>query len=176
MLTVILKTGFIKADLLRRIRIIREFTEQRFFASDGEKGKKDLEEFLSKDEFSDDDRKIIKGYGQEFFRSYTKENAYDFLEEIEKGVKKLETINVYVPMELDAASVEKLGMWVRDSIGQNILIELHIDVTAVGGCAFARGGAYHDFSLHHAFTTHGKEIKGILDNYIKNTQGSQQSS
>ena len=192
MLVTILKTSFVKADMLRRIRLVREYVEQRFFASSeavamerslsaqlgqappirapashGEAAKKELEEFLSTSDISDDDKKIIQGYGAEFFRTFTKDNAYDLLSSIDEGLKKLETINFYVPVELDAAATEKLGSWVRENVEKSILIELHTDTSVFGGCSFARKGEYHDYSLHHAFTAHNTEIQGILDGLLK---------
>ena len=163
-LETILTSSFVKADVMRRIRIIREYLEQRFFTPEGTK---DLPEFFKATKIAEEDQGAINAWGKDFFTSFTKENAYDLIEHVLTKVKDLPTVNLYVPMEVSPEEAPKLGAWFRRNVGSTILIEVHVEPTTFGGCAFAWNGVYYDFSLRHYMHNKMTEIRKVLTDYGK---------
>jgi F0F1-type ATP synthase delta subunit len=161
-LATVLQSSYVKADVLRRIRIIREYLEQRFFTPEG---RHDLAEFLMSTNVSDDDKAIIDSWGKEYFNQFTKENAYELLAEMTEEVKNLPTINLYVPVGLPGEETGKLGTWVRQNVNPSVLIELHVDPGTFGGCAFAWNGVYYDYTLRHYMRKKMETIRKILTDY-----------
>lgn len=162
LLKTIIDSSFVKADVLRRTRIVREYLEQRFYTP-GEK--KVLKEFLSGGSISPDDAKVVGGWGESFFGSFTKENAYDLLEKVNGHVKDLPTVNLYVPVELGPDEISKVGKWFRENVDKNILIELHVEHATLGGCAFAWNGVYTDYSLRHYLHKRIDKVRKVLTEY-----------
>jgi hypothetical protein len=162
LLDTILASTYVKADVLRRLRIIREYLEQRFFTP-GEK--KDLLGFLSDQKITPEEQTVITGWGDEFFKSFNKENAYDYLEHMNGRVKDLPTVNMYVPIGLDSGQTVKIGLWVRANVDREALVEIHVEQAAFGGCSFAWNGVYYDYSLHHYMHKKMDGIRKILDGF-----------
>jgi len=162
LLDTILASTYVKADVLRRLRIVREYLEQRFFTPGG---KKDLPGFLTDQQISTDEQAVITGWGDEFFKSFNKENAYDYLERMMTRVKDLPSVNIYVPIELDSGQTVKIGLWVRANVDKEALVEFHVETSVFGGCAFAWNGVYYDYSLHHYMHKKMDGIRKILDGY-----------
>jgi hypothetical protein len=157
-----LATTYMNADLNRRLRLLREFLEQKFFTPGD---KKELDDFLAAEKVPQEEHDLIRGWGDEFFRSFTKENAYDLLEAMKVNIKNLPVLNLYVPIVPDAEGTKKIGSWVRENIDKKSLIELHVDITALGGCAFAWNGVYYDYTLKHYMHKKTDAIRKILDGY-----------
>ncbi|OGG30044.1 hypothetical protein A3A63_01845 [Candidatus Gottesmanbacteria bacterium RIFCSPLOWO2_01_FULL_46_9] len=160
----IIDTSFVKTDVMRRTRIIREFLEQKFYTPGEKRG---LTAFLEHTNTSDDDMKIMEHWGEPFFNSFTKENAYDLLENVKGRMNDLPTINLYVPLTLGPTDIPRLGAWCRKNIDKNILIELHVEPSTFGGCAFAWNGIYMDYSLRHYLRKRLDAVRNILSDYEK---------
>ena len=163
LLDAMLATTYAKADLLRRLRLIREYLEQRFFTP-GEK--KDLSQFLAAQNVPADEQTLIRGWGDGFFQSFTKDNAYDYLGQMTTRVKDLPTVNMYVPIPFDSAQSTKVGQWVRANVDREALVEFHVETSAFGGCAFAWNGVYYDYSLKHYMHKKIDAIRKVLDGYV----------
>src|SRR3989344_6927625 len=112
-LETILKTGFVKSDVHRRIRLLRQYLEHTFFGS-GQK--QELLEFLTNMSVPEMDAEIMRSWGDGFYSTFTKENAYDLVDSVGEKVKDLPVVNVYVPIELDKAQIERYGTWFRQNV------------------------------------------------------------
>lgn len=164
LLHVLLTTTFVKSDISRRLGIIREYVNQRFFTS-GEK--KDVNKFLALGNLSVEDQRVLTDWDDDFFQTFTKENASGLFDTLDREVQNLPVINLYVPMELGSQDVVKIGTWMRKNLDPSVLIELHFDPSTFGGCALAWEGMYHDYSLHHTLRTKIDPIRKILSEYAK---------
>jgi F0F1-type ATP synthase delta subunit len=162
LLETILKTSYVKADVMRRIRIVREYLEQKFFTPGD---KKELKEFLVASQVPVQEQEVIDAWGKDFFTSFTKENAYDYLEQMTAKVKDLPTINLYVPIPVEAKEAIVIGTWVRANIDKMALVELHTESSTFGGCAFAWNGVYYDYSLRHYMRKKMDSIRNIITAY-----------
>lgn len=164
LLHIVLSTTFVKSDFSRRLGIAREYINQRFFTSGG---KKNIKQFLAGGNLSVYDQRVLAEWGDDFFQTFTKENASSLFDSLDREVKNLPVINLYVPMELGSQDVEKVGTWMRKNLDPTVLIELHRDSSTFGGCAIAWEGMYHDYSLHHTLRSKIEPIRKILSEYAK---------
>ena len=163
LLETILATSFTKVDAHRRIRIWREFLEQKFFG----KGKKlALLEYLKKQECSLADIEAIDAWGNDYYDAFTKDNAYELTDMLTESLKSLNLISIYIPYEATDEDHKKFGLWVRANIDKYALIEIHVDSQVFGGCAISVDGRYYDFSLRHRLEGHTQDIHGILEKYV----------
>jgi F0F1-type ATP synthase delta subunit len=161
-LSTVLASTYVKADVLRRIHLMREYLEQRFFTP-GEKH--DLPEYLDIAKIVPEDKNALNTWGNTFFNQFTKENAYSILDLMAQEVKNLPVINLYIPVGLPPEELSKLGIWVRQNINASVLIELHVDSSTFGGCAFAWNGVYYDYTLRHYMRKKTDSIRKILTDY-----------
>lgn len=171
LLLTILGNSFVKADVLRRLRIVREYLEQRFYTP-GEI--KDLTGYLTSGGVGEEDQKALTNWGEEFFRTFTKENAYETLEHIISQIKTLPLINLYIPIDLHGEQIDTLGKWFRENVDKKILVEIHVESSTFGGCAFAWNGVYFDYTLRHYMKSKMTGIRHVLDDFVAN--GQQQST
>ncbi|OGG11424.1 hypothetical protein A2Z00_05570 [Candidatus Gottesmanbacteria bacterium RBG_13_45_10] len=162
LLIIILASSFSKADLHRRLRLLREYLEQRFYAPEKSLT---LQDFLNEKNVDKDDQQIMLSWGESFYNGFTKETAYDVLDHMAARAKELPTMNLYVPFTPDGKEMMKLGIWVRDNVDKNVLVDIHVDPSTFGGCSFAWNGIYHDYSLRHMMGLKMNEIRKVLSDY-----------
>ncbi|HUD19764.1 MAG TPA: hypothetical protein VMR81_04950 [Patescibacteria group bacterium] len=160
----ILKTSFVKADVHRRIRVLRQFLEQKYY---GRGEKLNLKEFLDKEKVSDTDKTVLAGWGPEILEGITKENAYDLTDAMTDEIKELPLITLYIPFEPDEASIQRIGTWFRENVDKRTLVDINVEASVFGGCAFAQDGVYHDYSLRGLLSRHYQEIRTVFDQYAK---------
>ena len=163
LLETILTTSFTKVDAHRRIRLWREFLEQKYFG----KGKKiALLEYLKKQSASVGDIEAIDAWGDGFYESFEKDTAYELTDILTDSLKSLALISIYIPFEATDSDHKRFGEWVRSNIDKYALIEIHVDILVFGGCAVSVNGKYYDFSLRHRLEEHTEDIHGILEKYL----------
>ncbi len=159
---VVIRTAYTKADIQRRLRLLREYLEQTHFAGEDV----ELTKFLLSKRAQTDDIDAFLSWGKEFFDAFTKEKAYTLLNVIAEHMKTLPVISMYIPYEPVPAEVNKLGAWIRRNVGELVLIDLHTDPTLLGGCAFAWKGTYRDYSLRYYMQKKRDEITKIIEQYV----------
>lgn len=160
--TTILHTAYTRADLQRRIRLLREFLEKSFYSPEAT----DLTKFLLSKRATTDDIDAFLAWGDSFLDAFNKDNTYKLLNTMSEMIKSIPVISVYIPYEPVPAEVVKLGTWFRRSVGDNILLDIHTDPTLLGGCAFAWKGVYRDYSLRYYMHKRKEEISKIITDYV----------
>ena len=163
LLETILKTSYSKVEIYRRIRLWRSFLESEFFG----KGKKSsLSEFLKKEAADPEDAKVMDDWGDGFFDTFTKDNAYEITDALTEAIKNLPLVNLYVPFEPGQKDIEAYGVWFRANVDQYMILEVHLDASVFGGCAFSIDGRYYDYSLRHRLETKTNQIHDILGRFL----------
>ena len=163
-LTTIITSSFTKQDLLRRLRILREYLESKLFHQNG--STVSLEKFLKNVQASASDSIILQSWGEKFFHYFTKDNVYDVLGKINEKIKATHAVNVYLPFAPDEKEAKRLGMWFRENVGRDCLIELHVDRSMVGGLGLASNGYFRDYSLKHYIEKNKDKVRDIIAHYV----------
>ncbi|MCL4338533.1 hypothetical protein M1271_02495 [Patescibacteria group bacterium] len=160
----ILQNSFSKTDILRRLHLIREFLEASFFSGSRES----LDSFCRRKNLSPLDSQFLFSLGKNFFQSFSSKNMYKILDRIDKEVKNVPAVIMYLPYIPDENEIYKLGLWFKENLKKDMLIEIKNDREKIGGCALSKEGYYNDYSLHHFISKRKSEILSLLDEYDKN--------
>lgn len=136
-----------QGDMYRRLGILRECIEYAVYTDTGLSQEEECRNFLDKVE-SQDDADAVWKWGAEVFNAFNQQNTSSLIHELQEKVHAMPLLIVYIPVEFPQEEIVKLGDWCRAHIDENIVLEIHIEPTVVGGCAFVWNDTYHDFSFH----------------------------
>src|SRR3989338_5603413 len=139
---IILQNTFSKTDYLRRLTILREFLEKKYFSD----GSITFLDFLNQIKASQHDREATVFWEEHFFNLFTKDN-------------------LYLPVMLDDYQIDDLGRWFRTNINPEVLMDIKINLLMVSGCAYVWKGKYHDLSLHYFLSKKQSIINKIIEAY-----------
>ncbi len=103
---------------------------------------------------------FVKFHSKEF----NHENIYQIFEAVEKKIKALEPLIIYLPITLAEAEVVKLYLFIRKNF-QNKLLEIKTDPLLLGGAAFVWQGVYKDYSLRSILANNHLLISQIIPQF-----------
>lgn len=78
------------------------------------------------------------------------ENAADkgkLLDELRLSVKSMRVLNLRLGYVYDLEFAAQMGDWVKDNIGGDVVLELEIDPSLIGGAQVSFNGVFRDYSL-----------------------------
>lgn len=113
----------------------------------------------------DADTAAVSGWGSAWVGEATVGSLHNFLEAIQAWVKALPELTIYVPTALDSAGEAIIGAWCRKEVAPNLMLDIQVEATVIGGCAFVTGGHFHDYSLHGRFADNPSVVADVLDSY-----------
>lgn len=161
----ILKNTYTKSDILRRIRLTREYEEYFFFMMRGEGGS--LTEFFTMKKVSMDDRKCMGEWEESFFTTMSKDTMYKTFHALEEWLNDTEVFNLYVSFDPNPEEIMQFATFLRESISPTLVLDVHTDKTLLGGCSFAYKGIFHDFTLRYWMLKSRDDILQIIDKHAK---------
>jgi hypothetical protein len=159
----LIEKTYTRKDMARRLRFLREYFEGGYFTFSED----DVTKFLVKKRAITDDIEAFMGFGEDFFRTFTKETFYKKIQGIAEAVRKLPVVTVYIPYEPVPAEIVRLGKWFREHIGKTTVLEIKTDATLLGGCAFVFKGTYRDYSLRYYMMKKREEISKVITEYVE---------
>lgn len=160
----LVRVCFTKTEVSRRLRIIREYLENKFFKSKT----KNLKSFFINSKYPSSDTLAIEKLSPDFFASFNKNNAYPQLTKIGKALNNLDTIHLYLPADFPPNDLSRVGLWFKKNVAEDVLLEIEIDSSLTLGCAVSKNGIYHDFSLKYFLKNKRLQILQVLGDYVKN--------
>lgn len=80
-----------------------------------------------------------------------------YLQGLKTELKKLKEIQLTLAFEPTDAIIEKILLWVRENVGEGIILDINYSKTISGGAVIIHKGKYRDYSLK-------KLIRNDLDN------------
>jgi hypothetical protein len=92
--------------------------------------------------------------------------VYEALDTVQEELAGVPAVTLYVPVRFAPDQIEKLGMWFRENVQPNMLLSLHIDPRATGGCGFVWNDVYYDFSLHYYLDRERRAITDMFNQYV----------
>ncbi len=139
-----------------RLLVLKQHLETRFF---------------NKAQGSQDPANItwLQSLGEDFFHEINQMNAYQVLGNLEKEIKKMSTLTLFIAFSMPDEEVNRLGVWLRMVMitRPNLLLEIKIDPNLLAGCALSWKGIYRDYSLRQRIETNKEKIIANLKNYLK---------
>src|SRR3989344_1196532 len=155
-LPTLIECTYTRSDLLYRFSLLKEFLEFVFFVEQKNDVTKDLLlKFAQKSGKSDEDVAFLKRIDLSVF---TKDSFYSALETLSEESKHIETMSLVLPVVLSDEALGRIGVWARQTIKRDILLEVDIDPTIVTGCQLVWKNILHDFSFNHYVQKQAKEL------------------
>ncbi len=161
-ISIMLKDTYTTDDLSERLGLMQKYYNRYLFGG-GEKT--DIKKVLI-DSCDTNTLKILENWTNRFDEeSIQPIVVYEALDSIREDLTGLPSVTVYVPVRFPNKQVEKLGIWFRENVQPNILISLHIDPRATGGCSFVWNSVYYDFSLKYFLDKKKDDVVSIFNKH-----------
>lgn len=160
----ILLHTYTKSDFYRTLDVVQEYLEHAFYNTDDTDDSNHTERLVRYAESQGDIlvAEHLKGWGEPVLSVFTRENLYEKLKELRNAFEGLPEIVVYAPVLFGKEEVLTIGTWCRENLDRNIVLNMQVEPTVVGGCAFVWNGTYHDFSLNYFFEKKKGEITHLI--------------
>jgi F0F1-type ATP synthase delta subunit len=164
----ILCTGtFTTADMRRRVKILsKSFFEYVFFKDSTTIVLDSLQEYIVS-KSSDSDKNILFQVLPVAVAEINVSNIERYFTKLKEEIGLLEVLPLYLPTELPETEIFKISIWCRKQISPHILLDVHIDESVVGGCAFVHDNKYYESSFRRLIVKHPDIITGIIDQYAE---------
>ena len=91
----------------------------------------------------------LNTYGVQFLSDFQKETFYQSIGKIEQLVSQIKPLTIYISFPADEESIKNIGIKVRETYSQKVVIDLKYDPDLIGGCAFIWNGVYRDYSIRN---------------------------
>ncbi|MDO8618932.1 MAG: hypothetical protein Q7R49_03210 [Candidatus Daviesbacteria bacterium] len=129
-----LERNYYRGQINGRLNVLKNYLQKQFFNS-------------PQSQTSTEDSEWLKSLGEDFFKNFTTLNVYQVLSKLEKDIKLLQTLTIYVPFEMPDGEKDKLGLWLRGNFKKDLIFEIKLDPALIGGTALSWKGIYRDYSL-----------------------------
>lgn len=157
LLTTFLKNTYSTSQVIERLLLLKQSLETRFFNLQPEKNPTASREELD----------WLNSLGEDFYQHFTKLNSYEVLGGLEKDIKKISKITIYLTCILPVEEINRLGIWIRKNVSGMVLLEIKLDQSLIAGCALSFNGVYRDYSLRARIEKSKGEILESLKTYLK---------
>lgn len=154
LLATIINQSFTQAEALRHLRSLKEFLVNKLFTSGG-KTTEPVEE----------ENAWILALGEEFLKQFDKKNIYRLFEETEATIKKIPLLVIYVAVEIPESEVTALGTKIRQTYGNEFLLEIKLDPGLIAGASLVWNGVYKDYSIRKKIADNREIILNSLKTY-----------
>src|SRR5574337_127534 len=152
-LPIIISNTFTLYQLKHRLRVLKAYLLKAFFGGQNTQNP------------DAHDLAWLSSLPQDFYKNFNKENVYQLLDELEKGIEKLTVLTVYLPIETTDNVSLQIGSYARKTFqNPNLLLDTKLDPTLIGGPAFSWKGVYKDYSVRAGIEAKKEEI---LQNFKK---------
>ncbi len=164
-IAIVLTNTYTVNDLLRRFGFLRAYLEAKLFGG-AEGATLTLSAVLARERADEGSVAALLDWEKAFTREKVSlESLRVMLPSVEEDVRGLPVLRLYTPVELDSTHTARVGAWVREHLDPNLMLELHVDARAVGGCAFVWRDTFHDFSLRHFVRARREQVVKMFDTY-----------
>lgn len=136
-------------DLLDRLQFLKTYLKIKIFGG-------------KEENFSSQDMIWLAGLGKDFLEDITKDNLDQTFADLEKKIKIVKPLVVFVPNELPSEVIRDIVVKLRRDYGPNFLVDLKVDPNLIAGCALVWNGIYKDYSLRGKMTEMRTEVLSIL--------------
>lgn len=156
------------ADLYRRLGLLHECLEEVLFhrrVAGSVFSLRDSLALCAKEAGNQEDAQAILQWGEEVWGNFTEHNLVEEMVSLKNELLTLPILTVYVPVQFTPDAEAVLGVWCKEHIGKNLMLELLIDPNVTGGCAFVSHDTFHDYSLKRAFDSNKGIVAELLSSY-----------
>jgi len=155
-LSYILQTTYTLTDLKHRVRLLGNYFENKLFS--------DNQKFIG--EQSASDANWIKSLSEDFLNQFNKANLNQILQDLDDQLKKITPLIVYIPFTATQDQIQEIGSYARKLFNQNLVLEIKLDPSLIGGAALVLKGVYKDYSIKASVQAKREEILVGFRKYV----------
>lgn len=161
LLETILQDTFIKTLALKKVIGLKDYLLDRIFSL--------AKQGPPKTSITDDPEIItwVLSLNPSLLTSINQQNIYSVFDKMEKSIKAIEALVLYLPYELPKEQLTEIGQNLREDYGNNFLIDIQINPDLVAGVALSYKGIYKDYSVKQSISLNKKAILATFRQYIK---------
>lgn len=169
LLDTICVTTFTITDLHRRLGLLQECLEEVMYHGDrmSTQTRTEMCRAYATKIATTDDARVLSTWGEQVWESFTFKNLVEGVALLKRESDVLPQMVLYTPVVFDAAALELVGRWLRESVNPKLMLEVHVDASVTGGCAFVANSTYYDFSFRHLLTSQKGLVANLLSSYEK---------
>lgn len=162
-LSLFLKYNFTESQAVRSLRLLKIFFEQHYFLETMTKTfENSLEKLQQLENVTETDIKFITEAYQHHGSFFTKESFYGLLNDLGNMVYSLPRLVMNVPVRLDYDSTQKIALWLRSNLSDEILISLRVDPLLVAGCSLGWNNHFAEFSFDQRIKAKKQALFSLL--------------
>ena len=160
---IIITKTFTKPDYIKRVTILREYLETKFFKDPSIS----FEKYLESINITPQDKEAFAALDEHFFNLFTRDNLYLIINGLSESMKSLPVLTLYLAVNMDDIQVNELGIWFRKNLNPELIMDIHCNPTLVTGCAYVWNNKYKDLSLHYILSQKEDLINKIIETYAR---------
>lgn len=161
LLQIILQDTFIKTDSLKKVICLKDYLVNKIFSLPGQDH--------PKTEITEDPSVTtwILSLDTALLSNINQQNIYTVFDQLEKSVKAIEPLVLYLPYELPEETITEIGQKLREDYGNNFLMDIQINPALIAGAAISFKGIFRDYSVKQNILDNKKAILATFRKYIK---------
>ena len=153
-------------DLERRLGVLRGCVEAALFTETELSYLEECTLYLG-NQASEADAHAIKEWGEPVLTAFSQNNVGPLIKELQTAAEQLPTLMIYLPCTLPERELETIAQWCREERAPRTMLDVHIDVSVVGGCAFVSGDTYQEISFRSRIKDSPQLITHLLEAYAR---------
>ena len=166
LLTTIVSNTYTVSDLDRRLGLLRGCVESALFTETDMSYLEECMLYLEK-HASEVDMVAVKEWGALVLTAFTQRNVRTLIKNIYAASEAVSVFTIYLPCAFPDAEIKMIGDWCRREGESNVLLDVHVDASVVGGCAFVANDTYQEIS----FASRMQETPGLITNLLTQYAG-----
>lgn len=139
-----------------RLLILKNHLESNFFNSE-----------TGQTEHTPEDIEWLETLPTEFYQQFTPTTIYQVMTQLEKDLKSIKPLTIYIAFDLPNTEAARLGKWIRKTFHPQMVFETRIDPSLLAGCALSWNGIYHDYSLRSQIEQNKSRILTSIKRFIR---------
>lgn len=163
---IILAKTATKNVLQRRMMFIRQLLQQMLFVQPKINPKLAIERFIAKTSLNQPDVDFFRSLGSDFL-SFSKQNAYLLIDQLEDIVEKIPTLTITAPIEIAENEAEKIANFAKRMLSKDLIVDFKVNPAVLGGCGLSWKGVYYDFSLPYYIKNNREKLLKLIYNHAK---------
>ncbi len=156
----ILTNTYTLNQIQRKIRLLKEFINQKLFTS----AAPDFENVKPEDVTY---VKWLKTLDPTIINQFTSQNANDLFRQLDAKVTSLKVLLIYVAFDIPDSSLTLLGGLLRGNYGPQFVFDIRYDPSLIGGAALVWNGVYKDYSVKKSIEDNKQAVLQEIQTFFK---------
>ncbi len=162
-----LENTYTTDDLVERIGLMRKFYNEKLFTG---KESVTLLEVVG-GECEEYTLRAIEKWDASFEASQIQPLVvFETLNTVQEDISGIPSVILYVPVRFSSEQIEGFGKWFRENVQPNILLSLHIDPRATGGCGLVWKNMFYDISLKYYIDKQRDVLVNTFNTYTQHVR------